>query len=585
MQKLVAALSLASLSLAGCSMLPTAPSDTPDTAVTASAPVQSGEPAAAPDKPVEYAAFPPDILYALLTAEIAGQRGRYDITLVNYVQAARKSKDLGVIRRAMQIARALGGDNAQLQLAQAWLDVEPDNVEPLQIAAVQSIRQKKYETALEYMERILNLGGDADFDHLAAHAKTLSGEERAELIRLYEALRQRHPNNPEVRYSVALLQQSNGMPTHAMDTLKPLLDEYPDFQPAILLYGALMFERGDKEAALSYVRRNTRRYPDSHRLGTLYARMLVEDRQLQAAEDEFLALTKRFPDQPGLRLSFALVALENNHLDLAEKTLRELIGAGHHVQEAHYYLGRIAEDRDQRDQAIDHYQQIESGPHYLSALSRLSLLMARNGELTSVLDRLHTLRTQQPQQSENFWLIEVNLLNELQERTAAVRSASEALTAYPDNLRLRYTRAMLLDEQTEFDMIEADLRYILEREPDNAVALNALGYTLTLRRERLDEALALITRALTLDPENPAIIDSMGWVQYLLGNLGEALKYLKDAYNRYPDPEVAAHYSEVLWASGDREGARTVWNATLKTHPGNTLILETRQRLEGQGTP
>ncbi|MDX5299899.1 MAG: tetratricopeptide repeat protein, partial [Gammaproteobacteria bacterium] len=437
----------------------------------------------------------------------------------------------------------------------------------------------KYETALEYMERILNLGGDADFDHLAAHAKTLSGEERAELIRLYEALRQRHPNNPEVRYSVALLQQSNGMPTHAMDTLKPLLDEYPDFQPAILLYGALMFERGDKEAALSYVRRNTRRYPDSHRLGTLYARMLVEDRQLQAAEDEFLALTKRFPDQPGLRLSFALVALENNHLDLAEKTLRELIGAGHHVQEAHYYLGRIAEDRDQRDQAIDHYQQIESGPHYLSALSRLSLLMARNGELTAVLDRLHTLRTQQPQQSENFWLIEVNLLNELQERTAAVRSASEALTAYPDNLRLRYTRAMLLDEQTEFDMMEADLRYILEREPDNAVALNALGYTLTLRRERLDEALALITRALTLDPENPAIIDSMGWIAFRQGRLQEATQFLARAWTLDRNPEIAAHLGEVLWVSGKRDDAVRILREGAEIDAENAVLVETLERL------
>ncbi|MDX1818798.1 MAG: tetratricopeptide repeat protein, partial [Marinobacter sp.] len=147
-----------------------------------------------------------------------------------------------------------------------------------------------------------------------------------------------------------------------------------------------------------------------------------------------------------------------------------------------------------------------------------------------------------------------------------------------------YARGMLYDSMDQPEKAEADLRRIIETEPNNAVALNALGYILTTRSDRLEEARQYIGRALQLDPENPAILDSMGWVLYQEGRLQPALQYLKKAWEAYPDPEVAAHYGEALWMAGEEEQARIVWRKGLENDKDHEILLETIKRLTGEGT-
>ncbi len=566
--------SLIGATLAGCANL----MDTSEPAK----PVKPLSPAnTAKTEEIRYADFDPEVLYLLTSAEIAGQRGRYDVTLLNYLKAAQRSRDKGVIRRALRIAQSLNGDNAQYQMATLWLEVEPDNLEAHRVLAIQAVKRSQLDTALGHMEQILDLGGDADFDSLAGMASQLSPDKQQELLELYRQLAERHPDNIEIEYSIALLLKINDQPATALERLEPLLAAHPNFQPALILKGDLLYQTGLPNAALDHLLLNTRKFPDNRQMGTLYGRMLVGEGEMQAAQDEFARLMTQFPTVPGLRLSHALVAVENGELDVARQDLISLIEQGHHTHEAHFYLGKIADMEDDPQQAIGYYEQVEKGPQYFPALSRASVLRAEAGDVDGALTNLRQMREANPQQAENFWLLEINLLLEQELADAAFESANQGLTELPDSVRIRYARAMLLDGMERTEEAEADLRLVLDADPDNSVALNALGYILATRTDRLDEAQALIERALTIDPDNPAILDSMGWVLFRKDQFESALSYLKQAYESFPDPEVAAHFGELLWRIGERGQARIVWRDALDDNPDHPILLETVQRLTG----
>lgn len=570
---------LLGLTLAGCASL-TGTEEAPAKSET----VAAGE-KTEPQPPVEYADFEPETLYLLLSAEIAAQRGRYDITLVNYLKAAKQSRDQVVIERAMRIAQSLNGDNAQKQLAELWLDIDPDNLQAHRISAIQAVKGNDLQTAIHHMERIMDQGGDADFDSLAAMAANLPPEQQQELLALYNEMSDRHPDTPELEYSIALLLKVTGQPQQALDRLEPLLQENANFQPAIILKGDLLYQTGQKSSALDYLLTNTRRFPGNRQMGTLYGRMLINEGELQAAQDEFNRLVKRYPDTPGLRLSHALVALENGQTDLARQELTQLAEQGHHTSEANYYLGRIEDQASNTEQAIGYYQSVEQGNYYFPALARASSLLAENGQLEDAIDRIRRLREANPRQAENFWLLEVNLLLDQDQQQQALSTATEALEEHPDNIEIRYARAMLYDGIGQPAYAEADLKHILEQEPENAVALNALGYILTTRTDRLREARGYIEKALRLDPNNPAILDSMGWVLFLEGQLEPALDYLSRAWAAFPDPEVAAHYGEALWMNGAEEQARIIWQEGLEQDSDHEVLRETIDRLTNSGQP
>jgi predicted Zn-dependent protease len=568
---------LMGLFLSGCASL-TGQKDTPSTEESSP---QSGKAASKED--IQYADFEPEVLYLLLSGEIAAQRGRFDVTLVNYLKAAQKSRDEGVIERAMRIAQSLNGDNAQKQLAELWLEVDPDNVRAHRIAAIQAVKHDNLSAALGHMEKIMDLGEDADFDSLAAMAGNLRPEQRQELLTLYLQMAERHPDTPELEYSIALLLKVSGEPDQALDRLAPLLDAHPNFQPAIVLKGDLLYQLEKKHKALDYLMTNTRRFPDNRQMGTLYGRMLISEGELQAAQDEFHRLVTRYPDIPGLRLSYALVALENDQTDLAKTELTRLIEQGHHTDEASYYLGRIEDQAGNSERAIGFYQSVEQGNYYLPALARASALLAKEGRLHEALENIRNLKDTHPGQAENFWLLEVNLLLDQNLKAQALSSATQALEAFPENVQIRYARAMLLDSMDQPEKAESDLKQIITEDPDNAVALNALGYILATRTDRLKEARGYIEQALKLDPENPAILDSMGWVLFREGQLKPALEYLSHAWSGYPDPEVAAHYGEALWMNGSEEQARIIWEKGLEQDANHEVLRETINRLTNDG--
>jgi tetratricopeptide (TPR) repeat protein len=332
------------------------------------------------------------------------------------------------------------------------------------------------------------------------------------------------------------------------------------------------------------LQKSIKKYPDDKRLRLTYARMLVEQNRMDDAKVEFSSLVQQFPDDDELRYSLALVCLEAKAWDEAVGYLEDLIGRGSHVDSAHLNLGRVAEERNDPDKALAEYAQVGPGNDYLPAQLRQADILMSHGRTAEASKLLASARDAQPDYAIQLYLIEAETLESNKQGDHAWQVLEQALKQYPDDLNLLYTRAMLAEKRNDLAQMEKDLRAILAREPDNAMALNALGYTLSDRTTRYAEAKALIERAHLLNPEDPAVLDSLGWVNYRLGNLDEAERLLRQALARFPDHEVAAHLGEVLWAKGNQREARKVWGKALEQQPDSPILRSTVRRLTGSET-
>ncbi|HAQ86777.1 MAG TPA: hypothetical protein DCR78_10110, partial [Pseudomonas sp.] len=344
-----------------------------------------------------------------------------------------------------------------------------------------------------------------------------------------------------------------------------------------------ILERGNE--AMPLLENSLRLHPEDKRLRLTYARLLVEQDRFEDAMGEFATLVQQHPSDDDLRFSLALVCLEAQAWREAIVYLEELIDRGSHLDAAHFNLGRAYRELGKNEQALTAFAKVGPGNEYLPAkLMQAELLFAlgRNQEASRL---LASARDEQPDYAIQLYLIELEALSGQQQLDAAWELAEQALNEFPDDLNLLYTRAMIAEKRGDLAQLERDLRYIIEHEPDNAMAINALGYTLADRTDRYQEALDLIEQAYRINPDDAAILDSLGWVNYRLGNLQEAEAQLRKALERFPDHEVAAHLGEVLWSAGKQREARAIWAKALKDNSDSEVLRETIKRLTGSEKP
>lgn len=576
MNKSLALLS-AALLLSGCqTFAPSEPDGTP--------PVEDPAVATPDTEDKVYRPFSQETLYSLLVAELAGQRNRYDIALDNYVEQAQKTRDAGVAERGFRIAEYLGADQPALDTSLQWAKAAPDNVDALRAAAVQLARSGRYDESMTYMEKVLQQQGDTYFDFLALSASDTSPETLDGLLQSFDRLLTKYPDNAQLQFGKALLLQQEGNNEAALD----LLEKQPDNnrQPAsILLHSRLLQSLERNDEALALLKKSLKQYPEDKRLRLSYARQLVAQDRLDDAKGEFAKLLQQYPEDDDLRFSLALICLEAESWKEAIVYLNELIDRDAHVDAANYNLARAYEKLKDLPKALNYYRMVGPGNDFLPAQARHTELLFKLERREDAANYLNQARDEQPDYAIQLYLIEAEAWSRVAENERAWQVVKQALEQFPEDLNLLYTRAMLAEKRNDLSGLEKDLRFILKREPDNAMALNALGYTLADRTTRLEEAKELIEQAYQLNPTDPAILDSLGWINYRAGNLEEAEFYLRKAMDDMQDAEVAAHLGEVLWTQGKQREARKVWREALKDEPQSSILRSTIKRLTGTETP
>ena len=389
----------------------------------------------------------------------------------------------------------------------------------------------------------------------------------------------RYPRAVFAQYYQAMLAAAAGDRKLALASLDRALAQNPKLIPAQLLRTRLLVEQGDRTAALATLAKAVALLPRDRNLRMNYARLLVDAGQLDQARREFAILLNQNPKDTDSIYALGVLATETRQFDLAENYFLELIKRNVRLADAYFELGRIEEQRGDYAKANAWYGKVSGEERYLTAQLRKGVMLAKAGETAAFAQHFETLRRDQPQNSITLYLAEAEALREANRYQEAFDTLERGVALYPNDKELLYARALAAEKLDRLDVLERDLRAILAADPKNAQALNALGYTLADRTTRYPEALGYIEQALALLPDDAAVLDSMGWVQYRLGDHVKALEYLRRAYQANPDAEIAAHLVEVLWVSDQHEEAKKTWRNALRKNPENPQLRKLGEKL------
>ena len=530
-------------------------------------------------RPSDYpvAPFPKDALYQLLVAEVAGYRGEYSTALEKYVDMALKTRDAGVAQRAAMLAVYLKRYEEALTTSKIWVEQEPDSIEARRYLSEQLLRIGDMEQAIVHMEAIKNLGGLANFESFAYSAANMDDEGREVLLEAMSRMLAEYPGDEQLMFSKAVLLEQSGQLEEALQLANQLLVSKKDINVIVLKVNALKdLLRTDE--ALIFLESTLEELADKRRLRLIYARMLFEAERLVDAEKQYEQVHQQAPNDSDILFALALISMEQGKDESAKGYLNQMIRFNRRANEAHYYLGSIADKNDEIPQAISEYKMVGPGREYLAAQVRIAALLADQDRLDDARAHLENQRANNPERYNRLVMIEGQLLSERGHEAEFFELLETVIQKQPENVELLYFRAMTGQSLGRLDVLEQDLLRVIEIDPGNADAMNALGYTLADQTDRHDEALVLIERALEIKPNEAAFIDSLGWVQYRLENYKDAVTNLRKALLLFDNDEVAAHLGEVLWVSGEQQEARNVWQKALDARPDSDILKRVIKR-------
>jgi len=526
-------------------------------------------------------AFPEGTLLALLTAEVAGYRGDYQYALDQYLIEAEKTLDPGVAARVTRLAAYMKADDKLYQAASLWVQADPESLEAHQFLADQLVKRALYVDAFETMQAIDRLGGEAQFDYFAYRVGRMTTEDQQDLLLGLNDMLAVNPSEPQILFSKAALLEALGDRPAALETADILLGLKPDELNFIILKANLLSDLNQKQAAQELLSEQLVINPDQPRLRLLLARLLFEAQAFSDARVQYQILHEVRPEDGEILFALAMLSIEQADFAQARLHLGRLVRTDQRVNQAQYYLGLVAEKTGDVALALREFAKVDAGYEYLSAQGRIVELISVNRSLEDARSYLAKKKRAHNGLRSQFALIEGQLLSRVEAEEALFEHLDEAIEAQAGDIPLLYFRAMSGQKYDRLDILERDLKQVLTLDPGNADAMNALGYTLADQTDRYDEAYALIEKALRLKPEEPAFIDSMGWVLYRLNRYEEAIDYLEQAFERFPNDEVAAHLGEVLWQSGKTRRAKRVWKEALSETPDSTFLQSVVKRFLG----
>jgi len=518
--------------------------------------------------------------YSILVAEFAGHRGDFSTASSWYLQAARLTRDPLVIKRAVRVALTADNNEQAVAAARLLTEIEPQEADSFRLLAVAYLRSGEVEQTVQALDHVIALDPGKASESFAVAAALLSGEEdQDQAWAAMQALVRNHAADADAHLALARL----GARWQRFDAALAALDQavvlHPGWDDAQLLKAQILVLQDKRVEAMATMRDSVIANPDDTALRRFYAQLLLEQKDYPAAIEQFTKLVELLPDDGEVMLTLGALYLQQEDKQQANAVFTKLLAVDDYRSDAHYYLGQVAEVDEDYALALSHYRQVGAGSNFFDAQVRQAVVLSEQGKLEQGLKLLDALATETSNDVLRVALVRGELFRDQKLFQRAYDAYTQALRDLPGNADLLYARAMVSERMGRVDWLEKDLNTILEADAEHVQALNAMGYTLADRTDRYIEALGYIRRAMALKPDDYYILDSMGWVQFRLGNNDSAIKYLRRALEKQQDIDIASHLGEALWVTGEHQEAERVWRKALEYDGDTSMIRDTMKRL------
>ena len=533
-------------------------------------------------------ALTPPMLYELLAAEISVQRQQLGSAYNSYFNLATQTRDARLARRATEIALAGRAFDQALTAAKLWADLDAKSEEAVQTIDTLLLATSRLTEAEPALVRRLDKArkeGKLDETYGQIQRTLPRIQDHKGAWAMLGRISQPDLNIPTARSARAAVADAAGDKEAASAEALAAHRLAPDDSSAAIAaagYAQQLPEGGDARAA-AILEAFLKRKPDNVEARVALGRSYLVAKQLGPARATLGEALRRDDTNPQLLFLLAQTTYQAKDLDAAEGYLKRFTALPETIERddsaAWVFLSQIAEDRKRLPEAIAYLERVDGGELFLSSLARRAILMTRNGDLDGARKLLDATPARNVREQVQLASAMAGVLREATRYQEAFDVLDKALVKHSDNTDLLYDHAMAAEKIDRIEVLEKSLRRLIELRPDNAHAHNALGYTLADRNQRLPEAYALIRKALDMSPDDPQIVDSLGWVYYRMGETSKALVQLRRAYQLKPDVEVAAHLGEVLWTSGAKDEALKVWREASGREPMNEVLLGTLARL------
>ncbi len=525
-----------------------------------------------------------EVLYLLMAAELAGQRNQYDLAMDAYLQAAKRVDDPRIAERAVKIGLFLKDEQRTREALTVWLAKDGKNLAARKFAVLLAIKNSDRKAAVENLNAML-VDDPAGFEGgLLEMSKLLEKDGHTQFTYdVLEELAGQHPDQASVFFVQAVLATMLQNPELAQQKVNQALLIAPDWNKAVIFQAQLAGRSGDLAKARQYLEKAVKQAPEDRQLRKMLLEVLVNSHDYDDAIKLCQSVLEDKPDDAEALFALALIHMQQGQVDKAENTLEKLLSNPEWEGQASFYLGKIELDQQHPDKALVWFDRVSDGNFAFDAdMAAVSLLMNQK-RFDDVETRVKRMDIKYPEQHLRVLMVKAELYNQQGKYQEAYDVLSQALKDMPDNREILYARALVAERLDKLDVLEADLQKILSKKPDDVGALNALGYTLTDRTQRYDEAQKYLERALSIQPDEAVVIDSYGWLQFKQGKPEQALGYLRKAYEKQPENEIAAHIAEVLWFLGEKKEAKEIFDSAYKKSPDDEYLLDFKKRFLQSG--
>ena len=524
-----------------------------------------------PETPIPAASVLP-----LLTAEFALRARDFDLGSSLLTEQAMVLSDPELARRALRLAEFVSDEQRAAALSLRLAELDPDDGAAAAAASGWLARSGQPLKALDYAAIALERGVSVNVAGNLGSFSQFDEDTQLAIAAAIESLSSRWPDDDEVAIAATLLARLQQDWPRAESLILPVLRRSPNDVRSIMLWTQLQIDQS-VEDPLERLVDAIADYPENTELRLQYARLLGAEGDYSGARAQFAILLELEPNNPDMISTAALLDFELELYDAALAKFLQLIALEARLDEAFYYVGRIQAADDRYSEAIEAFASVGPSREFRDAKVRAAQVLIDTAFASDIRQFFDAQRRTYPSSAEQLFLLEAESLRDWSGES--LEAYDRGLAAFPQSFSLLYGRAMIHESEGSLWAMEQDLRRILAQDPNHAATLNALGYSLTNRTQRYEEAAVLIERALALSPGDPAIMDSLGWVYYKLGQYVQSESLLREAHAALPDPEVAAHLGEVLWAQGREVEAKDVWQEGLNRVSDHPIILEAIDRL------